>query len=281
MPPLPGKSIRCALRSSFRNGLPGSSDVAFILSGTLKGLDHMHRVKNAVHPNVGADCIFIDGQRVVRLATRSLSYCTCDYVHLTCHVDFYVETSKCGGACGYPDWANPPELLTKKNGEGQKSNNKATDVWMFGLLAVELFYGRIPEDFRLWDIDARKKYKEKKKRNRLWSCLRREREEEEMPEEQVAACLSDDPRKSDNNKFLKKGEKERWIIVNFLRLQTQKLALINEWKLFKKLSTNIRRRIFFVAGKTSFEENFENQGSSTKGVRLCDTLLKNKIFHSM
>ncbi|KAL7121229.1 hypothetical protein ACP275_02G170200 [Erythranthe tilingii] len=51
MPPLPGKSIRCALRSSFRNGLPESSDVAFILSGTLKGLDHMHRVKNAVHPN--------------------------------------------------------------------------------------------------------------------------------------------------------------------------------------------------------------------------------------
>ncbi|KAK6119417.1 hypothetical protein DH2020_046833 [Rehmannia glutinosa] len=123
MPTLPRFSLRSVIRSSFPKGIPKKS-VYFILKQTLKALDYMHG-KNKLHRNIDAGCIFLDEESRVKLAFRSLTY---------------EENYSNESPGGYPGWTMAPELMI----DYRKGSSKATDVWMLGLLALELFYGGIP-----------------------------------------------------------------------------------------------------------------------------------------
>ncbi|KAL0464725.1 UNVERIFIED_CONTAM: Mitogen-activated protein kinase kinase kinase kinase [Sesamum latifolium] len=191
MPPLPRLSIRSMMRSSFPRGLPKNT-VAFIMKETLKALNYMHG-KNRLHQNLGADCLFLDATSRVKVAFRSLTY-----DQSTNHLSSSV----------YPDWTIAPELMIDYR-EGQ---SKATDIWMFGLLALELFYGRIPasnfEEFQSLVLGIDDKFGTLKKNQGIvnsglfgkigdFSCFStKHRKKISKPlGEVMAACLSREPKK--------------------------------------------------------------------------------------
>ncbi|KAL2233950.1 serine/threonine-protein kinase BLUS1-like [Sesamum indicum] len=191
MPPLPRLSIRSMIRSSFPRGLPENT-VAFILKETLKALNYMHE-KNRLHQNLGADCLFLDGTSRVKVAFRSLTY---------------DQSSNDLNSSVFPDWMIAPELMI----DYRKGQSKATDIWMFGLLALELFYGRIPasnfEEFQLLVLGIDDKFRMLKK-NRgvvgsglfgkigVFSCFStKDKKNISKPlGEVLAACLSREPKK--------------------------------------------------------------------------------------
>ncbi|KAL8045022.1 hypothetical protein ABFX02_08G085000 [Erythranthe guttata] len=185
MTPLPGFSIRSVIRSSFRHGLPEKS-VTFILKETLKALVHMHG-KNILHRYIGADCIFPCGGEeypgTIKLALRSLSY----------------RPSKESPGGGYPDWTIAPEFSETHGGKCLSVSTKEGDVWMFGLLALELFYGRIPgSDSGRFEKLLKNKMVPVASSSRFLGCCLNGGERKEMPEqlrEVVAACLADRPGK--------------------------------------------------------------------------------------
>lgn len=45
-------------------------------------------------------------------------------------------------------WTIPPEWMI----DSQKGNDRVTDIWMLGLLALELLYGQIPAAFNLQEF---------------------------------------------------------------------------------------------------------------------------------
>ncbi|KAL7141898.1 hypothetical protein ABFS83_08G085500 [Erythranthe nasuta] len=184
MTPLPRFSIRSVIRSSFRHGLPEKS-VYFILKETLKALVHMHG-KNILHRYIGADCIFPCGEEysgTIKLALWSLSY----------------RPSKESPGGGYPDWTIVPEFRGTDGGKCLSVSTKEGDVWMFGLLALELFYGRIPgSDSAKFEKLLKNKMVPVASNSRFLGCCLNGGERKEMPEqlrEVVAACLSDRPDK--------------------------------------------------------------------------------------
>ncbi|KAI3444626.1 hypothetical protein Pfo_001291 [Paulownia fortunei] len=194
MPPLPGFSIRSVIRSSFPSGMPEKT-VVFILKETLKALHYMHG-KNKLHQNIGAGCIFLDEKSRVTVTFRSLTY-----------EDHYPNAS----SSVFPNWTIAPELMI----DYRKGDSKATDIWMFGLLALELFYGWIPasdfQEFQLLVVGIEDEFGVlKKKENHqginvasrflgkfgVPSCFNKQRKKIPKPlGEVMAACLSRDPEK--------------------------------------------------------------------------------------
>ncbi|KAL0282427.1 UNVERIFIED_CONTAM: Mitogen-activated protein kinase kinase kinase kinase [Sesamum radiatum] len=191
MPPLPRLSIRSMIRASFPRGLPENA-VAFILKETLKALNYMHG-KNRLHQNLGADCLFLDGTSRVKVAFRSLTY---------------DQNSNDLNSSVFPDWMIAPELMI----DYRKGQSKATDIWMFGLLALELFYGRIPasnlEEFQSFVLGIDDKLRMLKKNQGIvgsglfrkigvFSCFsNKDRKKISKPlVEVMAACLSREPKK--------------------------------------------------------------------------------------
>ncbi|KAK4411348.1 Serine/threonine-protein kinase pakC [Sesamum angolense] len=192
MPPLPRLSIRSMIRASFPRGLPENA-VAFILKETLKALNYMHG-KNRLHQNLGADCLFLDGTSRVKVAFRSLTY---------------DQNSNDLNSGVLPDWMIAPELMI----DYRKGQSKATDIWMFGLLSLELFYGRIPasnlEEFQSLVLGIDDKLRMLKKNQGIvgsglfrkigvFSCFsNKDRKKISKPlVEVMAACLSREPKKS-------------------------------------------------------------------------------------
>ncbi|KAL7158609.1 hypothetical protein ABFS83_02G155600 [Erythranthe nasuta] len=167
--PLPGPTIRSTIKSTFRQGLPEGT-VFFILKETLKALDYMHG-KNMAHQKIGAGSVIFPRKEYsggIKIVPRLLLYGS-DGEEL----DFL------------PEWA-----AVKDSG---KAGSKSADVWMFGLLAVELFYGEIPAD----DIVSSKNKKRDsigKFIGKILGCFNvAAKRTKKMPEELrevVAACLS-------------------------------------------------------------------------------------------
>ncbi|PIN16235.1 MEKK [Handroanthus impetiginosus] len=193
MSPLSGFSLRSIIRSSFPNGLPQNS-VSFILKETLKVVHYLHE-NNKPHQSLGADCIFLDEKSsTVKLLLYSLSF----------------ENSK-PDSYGFPDWTLAPEV---KN-DYRKGSDKATDIWMFGLLALELFYGQFPasdfEEFHFLLNGIEDEFGASKKKESdgkikgsgffgkfsVFSCFSKQ-PKKIIPRplgEVVAACLARDPKK--------------------------------------------------------------------------------------
>ncbi|XP_051124459.1 serine/threonine-protein kinase BLUS1-like [Andrographis paniculata] len=123
MPPSCSRgSIRAMIHSTFRHGLPEES-VRFILGETLKALSYLHG-KNKVHRSIGADCVFLDEKPSVKLS----------FLYLTMYEDHLHPGDS---AAALRNLIVTPELTP----EFRRDHDKATDIWMFGLLALELFYG--------------------------------------------------------------------------------------------------------------------------------------------
>ncbi|KAK4418706.1 Germinal center kinase [Sesamum alatum] len=182
----------CDHENVVKAGCPEKNTVAFILKETLKALNYMHG-KNKLHQNLGADCLFLDGTSRVKLAFRSLTY------------DQSINNLS---SSVFPDWMIAPELMT----DYRKATSKATDIWMFGLLALELFYGQIPasdlEEFQLLVLGIDDKFTMLKKNqgivgSKLFekigisSCFStKHRKTISKPlGEVLAACLSREPKK--------------------------------------------------------------------------------------
>ncbi|KAL7101945.1 hypothetical protein ACP275_08G087900 [Erythranthe tilingii] len=202
MTPLPGFSIRSVIRSFFRHGMPEKS-VNFILQETLNALVHMHG-KNILHRYIGADCIFPCGEEyslLEKLFIVTLQSITKLIPARSNWRSVHSRTARVkespGG--GYPDWTIAPEFRGTHGGKCLSVSTKEDDVWMFGLLALELFYGRIPgSDSGRFEKLLKNKMVPVASNSRFLGCCLNGGERKEMPEqlrEVVAACLSDRPEK--------------------------------------------------------------------------------------
>lgn len=164
------------LMSSFRHGLV-EQVVAFVLKETLKALDCIHGHGDHVHGNVDSDHVFVDKNLNVKLGFHSL----------TNKIRVLEET---------PSWMIDPELTTNLN----KAHNQKSDIWMFGLFALDLFYDHEDLEFLAASLIEPKNYEAKfGRKKKLPESLR----------ELVVLCLSRDPLKRPstrellNHKFFK------------------------------------------------------------------------------
>lgn len=105
--------------SEFRDGLP-EPVIAFVIGEILAGLNCIHSVAGNVHGNVSAGCIYMDDESTVKLAFRSL---TCE--------EITAAPRECETA---------PEMTEPR----QTSYGKAADIWGFGMLILELVFGKTP-----------------------------------------------------------------------------------------------------------------------------------------
>ncbi|KAK6119411.1 hypothetical protein DH2020_046841 [Rehmannia glutinosa] len=232
MPTLPRFSLRSVIRSSFPKGIPKKS-VYFILKQTLKALDYMHG-KNKLHRNIDAGCIFLDEESRVKLAFRSLTY---------------EENYSNESPGGYPSWTMAPELMF----DYRKGSSKASDVWMLGLLALELFYGGIPafdfEEFQFLVMGIEDEFGVLKKKENInnrrvlgssrftgkfgfLSCFsKRGKKIPEALGEFVGVCLSRDPKK---------------------RPTTNQLM---EYELFQKISFEGEKNLFLCKKQKAIEKS--------------------------
>ncbi|KAL3618690.1 hypothetical protein CASFOL_037509 [Castilleja foliolosa] len=204
MPPLSRLSLRSIIRSSFPNGLSEVS-IFFVLKDTLEALNHMHAT-NKLHQNLDVGCIFFDSDsKFIKVALRSL----------TCEESYSDEFSG-----GYPSWTVAPELTFDRT---KRLRSKESDVWMLGLLALELFYGRIPvsdfEEFKVLVLAIDDEFGAVKRKGKNRWVLRKQGKlgfgscfrggGKKIPEALggfMAACLSRDPEKRATTGMLMKCE---------------------------------------------------------------------------
>lgn len=169
--------------SSFRHGLL-EQVVAFVLKETLKALDCIHGHGDHVHGNVDSDHVFVDKNLNVKLGFHSL----------TNKIRVLEET---------PSWMIDPDLTANLN----KAHNQKSDIWMFGLLALDLFYG--PNDHEDLEFLAASIIDPKNYEAKFGRSGNMKKKLPESLRELVVLCLSRDPLKRPstrellNHKFFK------------------------------------------------------------------------------
>ncbi|KAK9274137.1 hypothetical protein L1049_018951 [Liquidambar formosana] len=130
-------TIKSIMSSFFPSGLPERS-IACILQQTLFALDHLHSLPLG-YGNVDAGYLFLDSNYDIKLALTALSY----------------ESTTCRQASSWPasmaDWAAAPEVMASHQ-DGDYNSNRAARMWLFGITALQLAYGRFPASNRR-DLD--------------------------------------------------------------------------------------------------------------------------------
>ncbi|KAA8520568.1 hypothetical protein F0562_014824 [Nyssa sinensis] len=126
MPHMRFGSLRYIMSSGFNNGLPEDC-IAVALKETLLGLCHIH-VRRQLHRDITAGHIFVDDYPSIKLA-----FAASVYEH-----GVSGESSSSERAITISKWAAAPEVFNSNNEYTDKA-----DIWLFGITALELAYGRL------------------------------------------------------------------------------------------------------------------------------------------
>ncbi|XP_047335840.1 serine/threonine-protein kinase BLUS1-like [Impatiens glandulifera] len=141
MPSISAGSLQSIISYSFPNGLPEDC-IVIILRQTLNLLYYLH-FDQIVHNDLKAGNILLDHNGEIKFADFGLSACLSN-ISSPSYSCSLLETPQIPNISGRPYWL-APEVSYSSDGFSVK-----TDIWSFGILALELAHGKPP----LSDVDG-------------------------------------------------------------------------------------------------------------------------------
>ena len=154
-------SIHSIMSLLYPDGLPEAS-IAFVLYRVLLRLVNLHLIENHVHTRIDLSHIMVSGDGNAELEFHTLSY---ERVWRNSTVSSSMVESQ------LPQWAaSPPELI--ENPANAYSYKR--DVWLVGLTALQLAYGRFPfsnrESLEAFLTSFKDRKRNLRRRMPAWAC---------------------------------------------------------------------------------------------------------------